>query len=130
MWFTYLNQRRNTRHTNFNILVINKCLRQFFSAQGCLPCTYVWTKTKSANFVKRIQVHFEYYSVCINILRLSLQREFKFILSIIQFVWILRLSISIYWLLDIHMSQAAFLNAKLSTWHMYEPKTKSANFVK
>ena len=51
--------------------------------------------------------------------------------------WILYLSISIYWLL-IQMSQAAFVSAGLSTWHICSKNeviiniitTKSENFVK
>ena len=108
---------------------------------------YEW-KTKSANFVKRIQMHFEYHSICMNITlihiillivsntymsqtafvsaRLStwhicmnwkpsqqiLWREFKCILSIIQFAWILRLSISFYWLLAIHICLRQLLSVQ------------------
>lgn len=67
------------------------------SAQDCLPGTYVWTEKPSKQILKR---------------------KFKFILSIVQFVWILRLPISLYWLLEMHMSQAAFLSARLFTWHV------------
>ena len=43
--------KRNTRHTNRNILVKTR-FRQFFSAQDCVPGTYVWTKNQVSKFCK------------------------------------------------------------------------------
>ena len=106
--FTYLNQRKNIRHTNLNILVVNTHISGSSSERKTVYLVHTYEpKTKSANFVKIIQMHFEYHSMA----------------------WIFRLSIWLYWLVDMqHMPEETFLSARLSTWHMNKLKDRSANF--
>ena len=67
-----------------------------------------------------------------------LWKEFKCILSIIQFTRMLHLSISLYWLLDMHVSWTAFLcvSARLSymyvfmyTWHTHMKRKPSQQIL-
>ena len=47
--------------------LIFRCLRQLFSVQDCLPDTYLWTENQVSKICReRIQVYFEYNSLCTN----------------------------------------------------------------
>ena len=63
--FTYLNQRRNPRHSNLNTLVVYTHVSGSFSQPKTVYLVHMYEpKTKSANFANRIQMHIEYHSIC------------------------------------------------------------------
>ena len=75
--FTYLNQKRNTRHTNLSIMVVNTHVSGSFSQRKL----FTWHICMNQKPSQQI-----------------LWREFKYILSTIRFGQILDLSVSVYWL--------------------------------
>ena len=52
----------NTRHTNLSIMVVDTNESYSFSQRKTVYLAHMYEpKTKLANFVKRIQIHFEYH---------------------------------------------------------------------
>ena len=64
---TYLNSRRSTRHINLNIFVVNRNVSESFSHRKTVYLVNMYEpKTKSANFVTRIQIYFKCNSLWTN----------------------------------------------------------------